>query len=201
MSGGPVKTRQRKQRNVTTPGTLGTVPEISTQPRSRLRTRLGALVRELGKFGTVGGISFAIDFVIFNVLLHSGMESLFAKTISTVIATTVAFTGNRFWTWRDRAHSNMARQYTLFFVLNAIGLGIGLACLAISHYGLGRLSPAFTSALADNISGLLIGTAIGTLFRFWSYRRFVFPTAAAGQQHEPATTNVTSPSSPVRDSA
>lgn len=186
---------------MTAPGTLGTVPEISTQPRSRLRTRLGALVRELGKFGTVGGISFAIDFVIFNVLLHSGMESLVAKTISTVIATTVAFAGNRFWTWRHRAHSNMARQYTVFFVLNAIGLGIGLACLAISHYGLGRLSPTFTSALADNISGLLIGTAFGTLFRFWSYRRFVFPAATTGQPTELPTANVTSPSSPVRDSA
>jgi hypothetical protein len=53
-------------------------------------------------------------------------------------------------------------------------LGIGLACLAISHYGLGQIWPALQSRLADNISGLLIGTALGTLFRFWSYKRFVF---------------------------
>jgi hypothetical protein len=33
------------------------------------------------------------------------------------------------------------------------------------------------SPLADNISGQLVGTALGTLFRFWSYRRFVFPEA------------------------
>lgn len=201
MQGGPVKTRQRKQRNVTAPGSLGTVPETSTLTRPGLRVRLGALVRELGKFGTVGGISFTIDLVIFNILLHAGVETLFAKTISTVIATTFAFAGNRFWTWRHRAHTNMARQYTMFFVLNAIGLGIGLACLAISHYGLGQFWPSFQSRLADNISGSLVGTAFGTLFRFWSYRRFVFPAHDADQHHERQTASVTSPSSPVRDSA
>ncbi|MGK5679221.1 GtrA family protein [Actinoplanes sp. URMC 104] len=180
------------------------MPETSTTQRSGLRSRFRALIRELGKFGTVGGISFAIDTVIFNVLLQSGFETLIAKTISTVIATTVAFTGNRFWTWRDRAHTNMARQYTVFFVLNAIGLGIGLTCLAISHYGLGQLSPVFQTQLADNISGQLVGTAAGSLFRFWSYRRFVFPAAAppgtpSRQEHRAA--NVTSPPSPVRDTA
>jgi hypothetical protein len=84
----------------------------------------------------------------------------------------------------------MARQYTMFFLLNAVGLGIGLACLAISHYGLGQIWPALQSRLADNISGLLIGTAFGTLFRFWSYKRFVFreatPPPVAAREPEPA---------------
>ena len=152
-------------------GTLGSVPAAFLPA---LRARFGALVRELSKFGTVGGIAFAIDFAIFNVLLHQGFESLLAKTISTVLATTVAFAGNRYWTWRHREHANMARQYTLFFLLNAVGLGIGLTCLAISHYGLGAFWPEFQTPLADNISGQFVGTAVGTLFRFWSYRRFVF---------------------------
>ncbi|MFD0519945.1 GtrA family protein [Paractinoplanes durhamensis] len=171
------------------------MPETSTpQPRS-LRSRLRALVHELSKFGTVGAISFAIDLAIFNVLLQTGVETLFAKTISTVIATTVAFTGNRFWTWRHRVHDNMARQYTMFFVLNAIGLGIGLSCLAISHYGLGQIWPALQTPLADNISGQLVGTAVGTLFRFWSYRRFVFrdttPPIRPPRGSTPATTRLT----------
>ncbi|MCY1140777.1 GtrA family protein [Actinoplanes sp. Pm04-4] len=189
---------------MTTAGTLGTVPESSSTQPSGWRSRIRALIRELGKFGTVGGISFAIDVAIFNVLLQAGFETLIAKTISTVIATTFAFAGNRFWTWRDRAHTNMARQYTVFFVLNAIGLGIGLACLAISHYGLGQLSPVFQTQLADNISGQLVGTAAGSLFRFWSYRRFVFPaTTPPGtpprQENRPA--GASPPPSPIRDTA
>lgn len=182
------------------------MPETSPTPPTRLRARLRALIRELSKFGTVGFISFAIDLGIFNALLQAGLETLLAKTISTVIATTVAFVGNRFWTWRHRAHDNMARQYTLFFVLNAIGLGIGLTCLAISHYALGQIWPALQSKLADNVSGQLVGTALGTLFRFWSYRRFVFratPPAdqvASGQRLEQHAANVAKPS-PVRDTA
>jgi putative flippase GtrA len=170
------------------------VPPTDSTQRTDLRARIRGLVRELSKFGTVGGTAFAIDLVIFNVLLQAGSETLLAKTISTVIATTLAFLGNRFWTWRHRAHHHMARQYTMFFLLNAVGLGIGLTCLAISHYGLGQIWPALQTPLADNISGQLVGTALGTLFRFWSYRRFVFPDAAARNTPpaEPA-----SPESPV----
>ncbi|HET6479513.1 MAG TPA: GtrA family protein [Actinoplanes sp.] len=189
---------------MTATGTLGNVPEQSPTQPSRLRSRFRALLGEFGKFGTVGGVAFAIDLAIFNVLLQADFETLIAKTISTVIATTFAFAGNRFWTWRHRAHPNMARQYTMFFVLNAIGLGIALLCLTISHYGLGQLSPIFQTKLADNISGQLVGTAAGSLFRFWSYRRFVFPAATppgTPPRQDPQTTDVTSPPSPHRDPA
>jgi len=192
---------------VTTPGTLGYVPETSPTQPSGLRARLRGLIYEAGKFGTVGGIAFTLDTIILNVLLHNDTEPLVAKTISTVLATSVAFFGNRYWTWRHQVHSHMARQYTMFFLLNAIGLGIALGCLAISHYGLGQIWPSLRSPLADNISGQLIGTAAGTFFRFWSYRRFVFRATAvpvpggAGPHDQPPATTVTSPPSPLADSA
>jgi putative flippase GtrA len=58
----------------------------------------------------------------------------------------------------------------LFFLLNGVGLGIALACLGFSRYVLGLSGP-----LADNLAANVIGLALGTLFRFWSYRRWVFP--------------------------
>jgi putative flippase GtrA len=155
------------------------VSATSPPQSSSLRTRLRALVHEVGKFGTVGGICFLIDAAIFNVLLLRGWETLAAKTISTVIATTLAFAGNRFWTWRHREHTHMGRQYAMFFLLNAVGLGIALLCLWISHYGLGQFWPALRTQIADTVSGVIIGSAFGSLFRFWSYRRFVFPAATA----------------------
>lgn len=141
-----------------------------------LLDRFGHLIHELSKFATVGGVAFAVDFVLFNYA-SSGLhiESLVAKTISTVIAATVAFVGNRFWTWRHRERTNPARQYLLFFVFNGVGLGIALGCLAASRYGLGAIWPGvFKTALADNIASFVVGMGLGTLFRFWSYRRFVF---------------------------
>lgn len=167
-------------------GTLGSVPPKPEQA-SDLRTRLRGLVHELGKFGAVGGFAFTVDLVLYNVLLQAGVETLIAKAGSTVVATTIAFFGNRFWTWRHGEHTNMARQYTTFFVLNLIGLGIALACLAISHYGLGSVWPAAQSKLADNIAGLGVGTALGTLFRFWSYRRYVFRVTAAPADGAPVS--------------
>jgi putative flippase GtrA len=145
---------------------------------TRLYRRFRHLVHELGKFGVVGGVAYGIDTAIF-VLLVLHLESLTAKTVATVISASAAFLGNRFWTWRHRERSGLAREYGLYFGLNVIGLGIALGCLAVSHYGLGAFWPIFRTPLADVIAAQVVGLAAGSVFRFWSYRRFVFrrPTA------------------------
>ncbi len=144
--------------------------------------RVEHLIHELAKFGVVGAIAFVVDVGVFNLLRNGSMEDkpLTAKVISTVLATTVAFAGNRQWTFRHRERTTLRREYMLFFALNAVGLAISLSCLAISHYLLG-----FTSALADNIAANVVGMAFATTFRFWSYRKFVF--TAPVPPAEPAT--------------
>ena len=129
------------------------------------------LKTEVAKFGTIGLIAYVIDVGIFNLLLHGPLSQkpLTAKAISAVVATTFAYFGNRHWTFSQRARTSFQREYTLFFLLNVIGMAIQLTCLAISHYALG-----FTSKLADNVSGNVVGLVLGTLFRFWSYRKWVF---------------------------
>jgi putative flippase GtrA len=140
---------------------------------TRLYRRFRDLVHELSKFGIVGLVAYVVDTAVF-VALVIRMESLTAKTIATAIAATVAFAGNRFWTWRHRPRSGLAREYGLYFFFNAVGLAIALGILGISHYGLGAFWPAFQTPLADVIAANVIGLAAGTVFRFWSYRRFVF---------------------------
>jgi putative flippase GtrA len=159
--------------------------------------KVGSLARELGKFGTVGAICYVVDISIFNLLRVILGEPIGPKIISTVIATTLAFLGNRFWTWKDRGHSGpspdgpirprarpsllgllgLTREYPLFFGVNLVGLGIGVACLSISHHWLGSYWPVLTSNVADNLSANVIGMGLATLFRFWAYRRFVFRSA------------------------
>jgi putative flippase GtrA len=130
---------------------------------------------ELIRFGTVGGAAFLVDVGVFNLLRYGGGDGplhekpLTAKAISTVIATLVAYAGNRWWTYGGRPKGSPAREYAIFFLLNGIGLGITLAVLAFTHYVLDLTSP-----LADNISANVIGLGLGTAFRFWSYRRYVF---------------------------
>ena len=133
-------------------------------------SRLQTLVREAGKFGVVGAVAYAVDVLVSNVC-HSQfhMDQLLSKTVSTIIAATVAYVGNRTWSFTHRARSGVRREYTLFIVLNAIGLGIALGCLGFALYVLHLKGP-----LAFNVFGNILGTGLGTVFRFWAYKRWVF---------------------------
>jgi len=134
------------------------------------------LIHELAKFGVVGLVALVVDVGLFNLLRFAGGEGpmydkpLTAKAVSVSIAATVAYFGNRYWTFRNRGRTSFHREYLLFFVLNAVGLGISVGCLWFSHYALDLTGP-----IADNISANVVGLGLGTLFRFWSYRRWVFP--------------------------
>jgi putative flippase GtrA len=154
-----------------------TAPEKSPGFIRSLYDRFRHILQELGKFGVVGGTAFVIDTVTYGALLNVGLETTIAKIIATVVSATAAFIGNRFWTWRDRARSTLHREYVLYFTFNLIGLGITLAVLGFSHYVLGGIWPIFATKGADLISAQIIGNAIATVFRFWTYRRFVFLTA------------------------
>lgn len=140
------------------------------------RVKFDYLLREAAKFGVVGIIALVIDVGLFNILMYSGSLAIFAgkpltaKIVAVAVAMTFAYFANRFWTFRDRGRTSMAREYVLFVILNLVGMGIALACLWFSHYALG-----LTSALADNISANVVGLILGTLFRFWAYRKWVFP--------------------------
>jgi putative flippase GtrA len=141
-----------------------------------LTRRVGQLWHEVAKFGIVGLAAFVVDVGVFNLIrFHSTTARLYdkpitAKIISTIVATIVAYLGNRFWTFRNRDRVGYAREYAMFFLLNGVGLAISLACLGFSHYVL-----KLTSPLADNISANVIGLGLGTMFRWWAYRRWVFP--------------------------
>ncbi len=154
-----------------------------------LRRILNARV-ELMKFGTVGGIAYLVNLVGFNLLVHFPFSPLDERPVTgSLIAGTVsillAYFGNRFWTWKERPRRAMSREISLFFIINGIGIAIASGVLYISRYVLG-----FTSAFADNIAANVIGVGIGTIFRFLSYRIWVFPKTlptdlAAGSMRRP----------------
>lgn len=132
-------------------------------------------------FLVVGGAGYVVDVLTFNLLRDQTALADYHPTVSKVVAVAAAmvvtYLGNRMLTWRNRNSPDRARQVALFVTFNVIGLGISLAALVVSHDLLG-----LTSRLADNISANVIGLGLGTAFRYWSYRRFVFmaPDVADG---------------------
>ncbi len=142
-----------------------------------------ALLAQLARFGAVGAVGFVVDVAVFNILrvtvfspenIHEG--PVLAKIVSTMIAIAVNWIGNRYWTFGALRRAQALREGIEFAVVSVGGMAIGLVCLWISHYVLG-----FTSLLADNVSSNVIGLALGTAFRFWLYRTWVFRPRTAPQ--------------------
>ena len=134
------------------------------------REAIDVIYREMIKFGVVGILAFIIDIGLANLLWHTVLSDKVttAKIISGIVATLFSWVGNRQWTFRHRRSRPAHHEVLLFFGVNGVALLISAAALYVSHYGLG-----YTSILADNVA-TIVGIGLGTLFRFWAYRRFVF---------------------------
>lgn len=131
-----------------------------------LYTRFRQLIHEGAKFLVIGAIGAIITFGVANALHPIGKYK--AITVATILATVITYLGNRYWTFRHRQGKGTKRDSILFFVLNGVGLLIYYACVGIIDLaGLG-------SSVAWYNVALVVGTGLGTLFRFWSYRRWIW---------------------------
>ncbi|MDJ1137400.1 GtrA family protein [Streptomyces iconiensis] len=145
-----------------------------------MRPRLERLVRELAKFGAVGALGFLVNVAIFNLCIHTfQLAPIRSGVISQVVAIATNYLGNRYWTYRHIDKSRVHRETSLFFLFSGIALVLENGILALSHYGLD-----YTSPLADNIAKNVVGLGIGTVFRFWSYRTWVFRVSDDGTAKE-----------------
>lgn len=129
--------------------------------------------RELASFGAVGAAAFVVDVGTFNLLIATVWSGspLRAKIVAVVVATLFSWVGNRLWTYRYRRRGSgrsLLPELVLFLALNGVALGVSLVVLAFSHYLLGLTSP-----VADNVANVA-GIALGTAFRFYAYRTWVF---------------------------
>jgi putative flippase GtrA len=151
----------------------------------KLYERFRLLIHEGAKFGLIG----AIGVVIYNIVngwlhftLHLG--PLTSATIAVVVTTLTSYIANRYWSFRHRERTTVPRETVMFFALNGVGLVIQWAVVGFTYYGLGE-----TGKLA-NVVANNVGILLGTLFRFWSYRKWVWaapqPAPEGHEAIEPA---------------
>jgi putative flippase GtrA len=128
------------------------------------------LIHEIAKFGIVGAVAFVLTIALSNAF-HFGFNlgPLTSFGLATAIAAVLSYFANRHWTWRHKDQTGVRRELPLFLALSVVGLVISEIPVAFSEYVLHLHSP-----LAYNISSILVGTALGTTWRFWSFRRWVF---------------------------
>jgi putative flippase GtrA len=141
--------------------------------------------REMVKFALVGGSTWIIDTAVFLLLKATNLlglatepKPLTAKVIAVVIATLVSYVLNREWSFRTRGGRERHHEAALFFLISGVGVAVYTLPLAVSRYVLDLKEPAvglITQEVADFVSGQILGVLLGMAFRWWAFRRFVFP--------------------------
>jgi putative flippase GtrA len=135
----------------------------------RLRASWRILLKEVAAFGLVGAVGFVIQIGLLYFFLHLGWGPLTSNGLAMVVAVAVTYVGNRYFSFSHRARTGLARETSIFFGINAIAFALSEAMVAIAAYPLGY---KHHQHVIVGVTVLSIG--IGTLFRFWSYKRFVF---------------------------
>lgn len=139
---------------------------------------------ELIKFAIVGGTTFIIDSAIFYTLKLTILETkpVTAKVIAGIVAVIASYVLNREWSFRDRGGRERHHEALLFFAFSGVGVLLSMAPLWFSSYVLQLRVPMVSLTvenIADFVSAYIIGNLLQMAFRFWAFRRWVFPDAFA----------------------
>jgi putative flippase GtrA len=135
---------------------------------------------ELIKFAIVGATTFLIDSVIFYTLKLTILEPkpVTAKIISGIVAVIASYILNREWSFRHRGGRERHHEALLFFGVSGVGVLLSMAPLYFSSYVLELRVPMVSLTIeniADFISAYIVGNLLQMAFRFWAFRRWVFP--------------------------
>lgn len=147
--------------------------------------------RELVKFALVGATTWVIDTAVFLALKTTVLadKPITAKVVAVLVATIASYVLNREWSFRTRGGRERHHEAALFFLISGVGVAVYTGPLAVSRYLLDLRVPdvsLLNQEIADFVSGQIVGVLVGMAFRWWAFRRFVFP-------HEDARRRVPDP--------
>ncbi|WP_371497392.1 GtrA family protein [Kitasatospora sp. NBC_00374] len=154
---------------------------ITTAPKPSLVQRLHGISGEMIKFGVVGLSGVAVNFAVFWICINGlGLASLRSNIAATLVAIATNYLGYRYWLYRDRDAASRKREITLFLLFSGAGMLIETGILGFSVYALG-----LTTHL-EQLAAKVVGLGAGTVFRFFSYRTWVFKALPELTEPEPA---------------
>jgi putative flippase GtrA len=135
---------------------------------------------ELIKFAIVGATTFFIDSALFYTLKLTVLEPkpVTAKIISGIVAVIASYILNREWSFRQRGGRERHHEALLFFAVSGVGVLLSMAPLWFSSYVLELRVPQVSLTMeniADFIAAYIVGNLLQMAFRFWAFRRWVFP--------------------------
>ncbi len=153
-------------------------------------------VRQFAKFCIVGGSSFLINFVLFNLLYHkAGLDLVPSLTLAFLLSVINGFIWNRRWTFREARPKPAHTQSLQFLVVNVVGwlLNTSIVVLVVAHHraaghGLFGDPTQFRHIVFSIVAGegrqrynpllldaaLLIATSVVVFWNFFANRLWTF---------------------------
>ncbi|MDI6603372.1 MAG: GtrA family protein [Patescibacteria group bacterium] len=132
---------------------------------------------QAAKFLLIGAVATLVDLGVLNLLISvsgfgRGLFYSIFKAISFIFATCSKYLGDKFWAFEKMERNGMGKEFSQFFLVTLIGLGInvGAASLIVNLMG-----PQFglTEKLWANI-GAILAAFISAVWNFIGYKFIVF---------------------------
>lgn len=142
-----------------------------------LLAKLFPPIFQFAKFAAVGALNSSVDFGVLNILIlatgiAAGLPFVGFKGVSVVVAIVNSYLWNKFWVFRGGREARAAAEFTKFFGVSVIGVGVnvGVAHLLVNVVGSpGGINPKIWANVGAGVS------VLATLFwNFFGYKFFVF---------------------------
>lgn len=131
------------------------------------------------KFCIVGASSFLIDFLVSTSLTYTIFHHhwVIPRIISFTLAVTNGFIWNQRWTFHAVGKRRSHEQYTMFYIVNIVGLLLNLGIMKTVFY----MSKDFLHTWSGSkipfpiwLSSFLIATTIVTFWNFFANKHWTF---------------------------
>lgn len=125
--------------------------------------RLAAKNKQALRFGIVGAVNTAIDFILLFVLKSLGLPVGISNILSTSVAFIFSFFANKKYTFRSTG-TNVVREIIMFIIVTLFGLWVLQS--AVIMFTL----PLFSELTGSSDSGLLLSKLLATVVSLvWNY--------------------------------
>lgn len=139
--------------------------------------KLGQLFGQFLRFGIVGVINTAINFIVLNILSHltgikSGPHVVYISLIAFAVALANSYFLNDFWVFKDEGHHEGGRKFSLFLTVSLIGAGINAL---VVFWVTTHMQPVYHLSQSQwlNVANL-VATGVALVWNFIGYKLFVF---------------------------
>ena len=139
-------------------------------------SRFVSFLYQAAKFVLVGVLNTAIDFGVSNFLIALsgiavGFQVDFFKGIGFSVAVINSYFWNKFWVF-EKKEGGGAKEFSQFFVVSIVGLGINVAVAHVVINIIGR-AVGLTAGQWANV-GFLVATLASLVWNFLGYKLWVF---------------------------